>query len=146
MCCFLELYSQNNCTITLEGYVTDYHDKSPLEGAVINLYSHQKTTQTDANGYFRFENLCEGFYQLEVGHIDCPTQFIDLDLEENERLQIKLEHHYEELQNVVVTGMQNKTETVPTKILDATMIENNTTESLAEVLERIPGVSSLNSW
>ena len=51
---------------TVEGTVLDANGK-PMSGATVLLYSDdQLTTKSDANGYFKFENIIPGTYELSL--------------------------------------------------------------------------------
>ena len=56
------------CDYTLKGRVVDYHDRTPLEGAIIEVTARNRYVQTDADGNFEISALCADVYELQVSH------------------------------------------------------------------------------
>ncbi|MEX0996654.1 MAG: TonB-dependent receptor [Flavobacteriaceae bacterium] len=139
-------YSQN-CNQTLIGRVTDFHDGSPLAGAVLIVAGVEKFAQTDFDGNFRIENLCEGNYTLQVSHPECDTKALQFTIPYNGSLNIRLEHHLEELDQVTVKGSA-AIDYVTTQLenrIEKEEIENLSYASLGDALKTLSGVSSLNT-
>ncbi len=139
-------YSQS-CNQTLTGRVVDFHDGSPLDGAVLIVAGIEKFAQTDLDGNFKIENLCEGNYTLQVSHPECDTKAIQFTLPLNGSLNIRLEHHLEELDQVTVKGSA-AIDYVATQLenrIEKEDIENLSYASLGDALKMLSGVSSLNT-
>uniref|UniRef100_UPI0030DC7F05 carboxypeptidase-like regulatory domain-containing protein n=1 Tax=uncultured Planktosalinus sp. TaxID=1810935 RepID=UPI0030DC7F05 len=83
-------YSQN-CNQSITGRVVDFHDGSPLSGAVLIIAGHEIFTQTDLDGNFQFDNLCEGNYTLQVSHPECDTKATQFTIPFDGSLNIRLE-------------------------------------------------------
>lgn len=146
---FIQFLSGQECGETLQGLVLDYHDKTPLSGASIQIIGFPTIYYTDDKGEFTITKLCVGRYELEISHPDCSTQFLFVEVEskQEERLAITLEHHLEELGEVTVAG-KNATplaKTVNTQSLDKAVIDQYSSGSLGDALKQISGVSSLNT-
>ena len=71
----LTLVNAQDCHFIIQGKVIDQHDGKPLEGAIVAIYGLQKEVFSDKNGQFILQGLCQGFYEIEISHIDCGTQF-----------------------------------------------------------------------
>ena len=134
-----------NCNLLFKGKITDFHEDTPLTGASIRIINLNKYTATDLEGFFEFNDLCEGKIELEIKHIVCETKRITINLEKNLFKEILMEHHLEELNEVIV---KNNTKTATTSIeqtIKEEVIENYTDKSLGDALKTISGVSSLST-
>lgn len=139
-------YSQN-CDLNLQGRVIDFHDNSPLDGAVIIVAGLETYAMTDLEGFFVIEGLCAGSYTLQVSHPECDTKAVQVRMPYSSLLTIKLEHHLEELHQVTVRGSAaiDYIATQQENRISKEEIENLSYASLGDALKRIPGVSSLNT-
>ncbi|MGB5821310.1 MAG: TonB-dependent receptor [Saonia sp.] len=139
--------SAQDCTDVLTGEIVDFHDKTPLAGATVQVVASNKGVLSDLQGKFLISGLCSGIYELEISHPECPTRFITVSVSGNTFQKITMEHHLEELGEVVVTGedSRNISSTVNTQSLKAAEIERYSAGSLGDALKEISGVSSLNT-
>ena len=135
------------CSGVITGKVIDYHNKMALTGASITIVGHSETIYyADVNGHFSIEDLCNGFYVLEIHHPECPTAFMEVELVDTLDLTLTLEHHLEELEEVSVVGAKvSKTNSAIEESLDVKTIEQFSSASLGDALKEINGVSSLNT-
>jgi len=139
-------YSQS-CNETLTGRIIDFHDGSPLAGAVLIVAGVEKFAQTDLDGNFKIENLCEGNYTLQVSHPECDTKAVQVSIPFQGIFNIRLEHHLEELDQVTVKGSA-AIDYVATQLenrIEKEEIENLSYASLGDALKMLSGVSSLNT-
>ena len=142
--CFYNTIAQN-CTYSLKGKVTDFHDNTSIVSASIHIVNLNKFATSNFDGEFVFNNLCEGKLTIEIKHIACETKRIVFTLTKDTFKEISLEHHLEELKEVVV---KTNTKTEVTSIeqsLKKEVITNFTDKSLGDALNTISGVSSLNT-
>ena len=135
------------CDLSIQGQVIDFHDATPLKGAELILLDRGVTMVSDQNGRYEFAGLCPGDYELQVSHPDCTTQTIEFYLETDRILDIKLEHHLEELEEVKVVGeaLLDKTNSAQEKGITAGVLDMYSSASLGDALKEITGVSSLNT-
>ncbi|WP_411029636.1 TonB-dependent receptor [Spongiimicrobium sp. 3-5] len=135
------------CRNTLTGKVTDYHSKAPLENARISIVGKSLEIASDLTGSFIISDLCPGPYQLEVSHPECKTLLINVEVDGNTQLNIKLEHHLEELEEVKVFGdvINDKTNSAQEEKLKLKTLELYSSGSLGDALKELGGVSSLNT-
>jgi len=134
-----------NCNLNFKGKIADFHDNTSIIGASLRILNLNKYTSTDLEGLFEFNNLCEGKIVLEIQHIACETKIITINLKNNLFKEILLEHHLEELNEVVV---KTNTKTATTSIeqtIKEDVIEKYTDKSLGDALKTISGVSSLST-
>lgn len=134
------------CTYTFSGIVEDFHNKSTLENATIYIKSLNKYTTSDSNGKFKIPNLCKGKIIVEISHLSCETQILEITINNDLYKIIDLEHHIEELNEVSVkTQLGKKTKTSQESILKNDVLEKYSSQSLGDVLKEVPGVSSINT-
>ncbi|WP_299367159.1 TonB-dependent receptor [Winogradskyella sp.] len=138
-------YTQE-CNSVLSGEISDFHDNTALENASIKLIGTNKITISDKQGKFRFKDLCDKTYQIEVSHIACETKIITVKVQGDTHNVIKLEHHLEELDEVNVTGKERKeTKTAQETLIKSDILEQYSSLSLGDALREVPGVSSINT-
>ena len=136
-----------NCNNTITGKVTDYHSKLPLENATLLIVGTAHAVETDANGNFIIASVCAGNYDLEVSHPECNTIFMNVVVQEDTKIDIKLEHHLEELEEVDVVGeaINDKTNSASEEKLKLPTLELYSSGTLGDALRELGGVSSLNT-
>ncbi|TAI48705.1 TonB-dependent receptor [Flagellimonas allohymeniacidonis] len=140
------VWSQD-CNYTLSGQVTDYHSKLPLVNATIQIVGQPFSATTDLDGKFEISNLCAGMYQLEISHPECNTILVQRRIDRSIFIELKMEHHLEELDEVQVVGevLNKKTNTALEESVKLATLEAYSSGSLGDALKEIGGVSSLNT-
>jgi iron complex outermembrane receptor protein len=133
------------CSYTFTGKIIDFHDKTPLVGASVNVLNLNKFTTADLFGNFEINNLCKGEIVIEIKHISCETKRITINLETSVSKEIFLEHHLEELNEVIVTNNTKTEKTSVEQSIKQKVIAQFTDKSLGDALNTISGVSSLNT-
>jgi len=135
-----------NCDLTLEGYVIDFHDNSALQKAELRILKTNRFVISNDKGYFSFDGLCPGKYDLEISHLKCETLVKKITLDTSKKINFKLEHHLEELEAVYLKAEQNTiTNTAQETVIKAYIIEDYSSGSLGDITETIAGVSTLNT-
>ncbi|MGJ8734735.1 MAG: TonB-dependent receptor plug domain-containing protein, partial [Cellulophaga sp.] len=135
-----------DCNNILLGEIIDFHDKTPLADAIIQVKGNKEQVYSDEFGKFTIKNLCNGSIELEISHPECSTRFIMVEINGNTHKKITLEHHLEELNEVKVTGSTiNKTNSTQEKTLKTEQLERFGSSNLGDALKQINGVSSLNT-
>ena len=145
MLLFCSIVFGQNCQITFTGKIIDFHNSQPLAGATVFIKNLNKYTTSDVNGTFVIKNLCEGELTLEVSHVGCKTKITTITIDKDTTKEIHLEHHLEELNEVVVATNSKTEQTSIQQSLSKTDIENFSDKSLGDALNNISGVSSLNT-
>ncbi|WP_405605173.1 TonB-dependent receptor [Polaribacter sp. Asnod1-A03] len=134
------------CQLSFKGKVSDFHDNTQIVGASLHIINSNKYAVTDFDGLFEFKNLCEGKITIIIEHISCETKEITLNLSKNTFKEISLEHHIEDLKEVIVTSTHNVTsKTVQTTNINNKTIEEYSGKSLGDALKNVAGVSSINT-
>ncbi|WP_418638761.1 TonB-dependent receptor [Winogradskyella sp.] len=137
-------YSQN-CSYIFLGEVKDFHDGTPIESATIYIKESDKYIISDFDGKFRIENLCSGTLTLTISHIGCETKTVSYTIDNDVFKIISLEHHLEELNEVVVNSHLKTEGTSIEKTINKVDLEKYTDKSLGDALNSVSGVSSLNT-
>ncbi|AXT19958.1 TonB-dependent receptor [Flavobacteriaceae bacterium AU392] len=146
----LEAFSQQ-CNYTLNGEVIDFHNGKPLIGATLVVTKNgniQESIISDIDGKYLIKNLCIGNYKLQVSHPECKSKVIPIDIKGNTIKKITLEHHLENLNEVLITGEKREqgiSKATSVQTLKVETIEQFSDASLGDALREISGVSSLNT-
>ncbi|CAM4104721.1 TonB-dependent receptor [Gillisia limnaea] len=136
-----------NCDVSLSGKVIDIHDGSILPGATLVISNTQEAVQTNLYGEYTFSNLCEGTYFIQVSHPLCLTRGFTVKISGDTTRDFKLEHHLEELNQILIEGktFQNETESIFQNRISRAALDRYSSGSLGDALNSISGVSSLNT-
>ena len=146
VCCVFTTTIAQNCQFSFKGKVSDFHDNSPIIGASIQLEGENKFATTDFDGFFEFQNICAGKHTLIVNHIACETKKIRLNVTGTTFKEISLEHHIEDLEEVIVTSTNKITSnTIQSTKINRKTIDEFSGKSLGDALKNVTGVSSLNT-
>ncbi|WP_083536300.1 TonB-dependent receptor [Chryseobacterium vrystaatense] len=130
-------------TYTVEGTVQDFHDKTMLENAVVNIGGF--TTKTDGKGKFTFNKIPAGKYVLIAKHPDCDDYTENIGVNQDLHLVITLEHHIKDIETVTIHGSHKSNGSLIIKTLDKSEIERNSTDNLGNLLSKISGVTTLKT-
>ena len=135
------------CDNTLTGTITDLHDGSPLVDASVIVAGSEIMVQTDLDGVFIIPNLCDGLYSLQVAHPDCLTQGFTVRVSGDTTKKLRLEHHLEELEQIVLRGKSSgeNTKTLVENQVSIEGLERFSSGSIGDALNTLSGVSSLNT-
>lgn len=137
--------SAQECQLTVRGKVIDQSTQHALEFANLFLVETQRGTISDSSGFFQIEKVCPGDYHLSVGHIGCEATEIFLKVRQDTFIEIRLSHHVELLNEVVVQGSQSANTTEVSNTITEEAIASKSNKNLSDILEQIAGVSVLRS-
>src|ERR1700750_1096325 len=140
--CGLALISAQK-TYSVEGTVQDFHDKTMLENAVVNIGGF--TAKTDTKGKFTFNKIPAGKYILIAKHPDCNDYTENIAVTQDVHLVITLEHHSQDIGTVTIHGNHKSNGSLIIKTLDKSEIERNSTDNLGNLLSKISGVATLKT-
>jgi iron complex outermembrane receptor protein len=138
----LTLFTAQNY-FDIHGVVYDFHDKTVLVNARISVGKLATTSGSD--GKFKLANVPAGIHVLTATHPDCSPFSETIALDRDLQLTINLEHHEEDIQEVVLQGGHKTTGSLIVKTLEKEEISRNSTENLGNVLSRISGVGALKT-
>ena len=132
-----------NCEYTFSGTLTDEHNGEPLVDAVINVIGSDVEVYSDFYGKFSINNLCEGKIELKITHPECQDLIYPVFIEGDTKEEIKLEHHWKELEQVLLQGNTVETTVLNREVVTKDFIEQEYTGSLSTSLEKLPGVNAM---
>jgi iron complex outermembrane receptor protein len=139
---FSALHGQN-CTLVLSGVVQD-KGGNVLPGATVLLSG--KAIVTSANGTFEFQELCPGRIELTVRYIGYQESQFEIGLPLSEQLVVTLIPSETTLDAVEVSGnITHSGLTNATYRLTKEELDHFSGRSLGEALNRVPGVSALQT-
>lgn len=144
-CCFINMTFSQKCNSIFFGFVNDFHDGKAIVDATIYIKNIDKYLTTDVNGNFSIHNICDGNISIVVSHVGCTTKHFDIKIKGDTRYDINLEHHLEELNEVIVNTNSKTENTSIEQSINKNIIDNYTDKSLGDVLNTVSGVSSLNT-
>ncbi|NEV94274.1 TonB-dependent receptor [Psychroflexus sp. YR1-1] len=136
-----------DCDLSISGQIIDIHNNMPLQSAVISIEGTNTVSYTDENGYYEFKELCESQLRLKVTHPYCVSATKSIRLVEDTQINFRLEHHLEELNEVLLKGKLYNADlnsSISSQI-KSEELDRFSSASLGEALESISGVSSLNT-
>ena len=147
LCCVSAIWavSAQDCDLQLRGVVIDEHDGEALALATIFVEETQRGVLADEAGNFVLDTLCSGAYHLRITHVGCAPERIFIDLREDMSLQIRLEHHAEFLQAVVVEGQREPATAEARTTLSDAELQRAAGRSLAEITDAVAGVRTLRT-
>lgn len=136
----------------LVGTVTDALNKNALPGADVTVVERNLTVSTDSGGRFRFSDLPEGSFTLEVRYVgyDAKRETVRLAGPGARAVAITLGGEVLQLEKLVVEGyregrsralQQKQNQTNITDIVSADAIGNLPDRNVAEAIARLPGVN-----
>lgn len=145
--CYGSLFGQKeNCNSSLSGQIIDEHDQSPLEYASIYINELKRGATADAEGNYAISGICPGTYMVEVRHIGCNPRRELVDVNGNSKRHFHLEHHLEELQEVIFIGESQEVKTSFSKSsLTQSEVDQSKGKSLGESLRKLSGVNTLQT-
>ena len=122
VCSYLAV--SQNCKHTLSGKVLDLHDGSILSGATLVVAETESISQTSIDGDYTILGLCENItYSIRILHSSCETKTFYVKISEDTQRDFKLEHHLEELNEIILEGKAYKNNT-------NTKLENNVSKEI----------------
>ncbi len=139
-------YAQT-CDYSISGRIIDRHDDSLLTGATLVLLNTGETVYSDLDGIYEFTGLCEGTLNIRVSHPLCEPSNVTISVPSNVPIDFYLEHHYEELGQVTVTGnaYATQSESLLENRVKLSTLEQFAAGSIGDALNTLSGVSSLNT-
>jgi len=149
-CCFALLFfyntlSSQNCNYIFSGKIEDFHENSVLTEATIFIKELNIFSIADSKGEFTISNLCKGIYTIEIAHVACENVTAKITINQNVYKTFQLEHHLEELKEIVFKIDRKTSNTSIEQTLKEDVIESFTDKSLGDVLAKVTGVSSLST-
>lgn len=99
--CLFSGFAQEKFTVS--GTITDAKSKETLIGVSISVIGQKTKTITNEYGFYSI-TLNKGNYQLNISNVGYENKILNVNLNQNTKLDIALEDSSESLQEVVITG------------------------------------------
>lgn len=131
------------CDITIKGSIVDEFTGESLPFATIYIEGQQSAIQADENGFFKIPQLCPLSLHLKVSHVSCESMNLLVNVNLDTSIVIKMHHHEELMNEVVVHGFGGQSKASNT--IDADIIKEKVSENLGNLLTNVVGVSSLKT-
>ncbi|QHJ12326.1 hypothetical protein FX988_02578 [Paraglaciecola mesophila] len=136
----------------LQGLLTDSSQTSYFSGAQITVKELGLSTVSRRDGSFRFTNLPEGQYTLEITYLGADTLEVPIDIKSGETLakDFVLTGKRADLENIIVYGQragqasalnQQRSADSIKSIVSSDAIGQFPDQNAAEALQRLPGLS-----
>jgi len=117
LCLFISLWSfsckQDVPSFTLAGQVVESLGAYPIEGATVTLKGSERSTLTDANGFFQFTELPPGLYDVvaqKSGRAGSQIEQFNLDRDCTDLILVQMVYSYDPLAttppNITINGVQ----------------------------------------
>ncbi|NNC82952.1 MAG: TonB-dependent receptor [Flavobacteriales bacterium] len=134
-----------DCAITIGGTVLDAHNGEPMP--YVSLYDSDRAigTQTDLSGEFTFEGICAGPMHLRINHVGCEEVRLYLDIRQDTSFTLRLHHHAELLDEVVVSESATDRALGEQSVLSTEKIIEAPDKGIGEMLTQVPGVSAIRT-
>jgi len=150
LCWTLVLYTSAFAqSITVSGKITG-PDKTDVSGASIYLPQIKKGALSDTTGYFKIEGIKPGQYHLHFSMMGYQPEDIELKLGSRDTfLLIQFRNSNLELSEIIVESEDQKIseseQSQTITVITRNFIQKFSTGTLVNSLERLPGISAINT-
>ncbi|MDX5395565.1 MAG: TonB-dependent receptor, partial [Hymenobacteraceae bacterium] len=126
----------------LSGTIAEKANQQPVAGATVVLTELNRGTTTNELGYFSFDDLPAGEYNLRVSFLGFTPLVKSVNLSENVNLNLQLQKSELQIGEVVVeaTRASEKTATTFTNVSREEIEERNFGQDLPYLLQQTPSV------
>ena len=133
----------------LSGKITDFDTQEPVKNASVYLVDLKKSTVSDQNGNYAFQNLKSGKYFIEITSDNYTSLLVSIEVNQDAVSDFTLQKSAKEIDEVVVTAVTRASELkkipVVIKSVDKNIINQNASTNLIDGLKNIPGVNQITS-
>ncbi len=129
----------------ITGRITDASTNKTLTGANVVIIENNNGTITNADGFYKFKNIKQGTYNIEVSFMGYKTisKTINITEDKTYTLNFSIEATSIETKEVVITATktQQNIENIPQRVylISTNKIESNPMESADDLLKTISG-------
>lgn len=138
------LFGQQN--VTLSGIVSDQKNK-PLPGATLIVDNGRYATISNNKGYYKFSNIPRGVYEINIRYMGYENHMDNIDIYADTVIDFALNEVMQNLQEVVITDRSDeeakRQQALNVEIVNEAYLKQNQGGSLAQSLERLPGVTTI---
>lgn len=137
---------QTNCP-TLQGKVIELGTGKAIQEAVVFLPGLNRGTRTDSNGYFEIKNVCTTNTELRIQHLNHSafTEQVSLQVGNNFKTYYLACHHDTFHEVTIKQSRIHWEDVIVSNTLQGEELSLQQGSSLGKMLEKIPGVTNLNT-
>lgn len=118
--------------------------------AIVSIHELGKATIADEEGFFQFENLRPGSYHLHITHVGFRAENKNISILDADRfVELSLKESAIQLESLTIeanpfkNGPLEQSQTI--MVLDRDFLERNNGGTFANALEKLPGISTINT-
>ena len=134
---------------TFNGNILDRDTKRPLVSASVFISELKMGTVTDHHGEFHFRHIARGIYTVEIRYLGYEETVVSVEISKDTSRNFYLKPFDYELSEVTVTGKKDPTSLTGSSqvvtVLTSLDIDKKRGQTIAQVMENIPGVTTLNT-
>ena len=135
-----------NCNLQISGKVVEQSTDTPLPFVSIYVEETESGTTTDSSGEFTLHGLCPRDYHIQFSHIGCEKIELYINVNSDTIIFVSMAHHSELLNTIEVEGhLHDEAITQSLTVVPQNELSENVGKPLAEIIESISGVSSLQN-
>ncbi|QNH61978.1 TonB-dependent receptor [Hymenobacter sediminicola] len=135
--------------LPVTGHITDAATGEDLAGATIVFPDLRQASTTDAEGRFRFVNLPNGRFLMQVRFLGYTTVVRTVDTSTGQPLELALAPAATEIGQVIVTGVSASTEMrrspIPTSVVDQTRLRQAAATNAVDAIAHTPGLNQITT-
>ncbi len=133
------------CTCFIQGTVQDEATKQPIVGAVVFVKELNKGVSTDARGFYKISNICEGKYTIVGRIVGYAEKSYVVNLVHEAQQTIKLTETELHLASIDIKAQKIENLTQTKNTLENSALDQTRGQSLGEALKQISGVTTLQT-
>jgi iron complex outermembrane receptor protein len=137
--------SAQDCDCFIQGIVQDDATKQPIFGAIVLIKELNKGVSTDAKGFYRISNICQGKYTVIGRIVGYEEKSYTISLEHGAEQNIKLSETEHHLANIDIKAQKIENLTQTKNTLQNATLDQTRGQSLGEALKQISGVTTLQT-
>lgn len=141
----LSAQTPKDCDCFIQGIVQDDATKQPIVGAVVLIKELNKGVSTDAKGFYRIANICQGKYTVIGRIVGYEEKTYTINLEHGAEQNIKLSETELHLANIDIKAQKIENLTQTKNTLENAALDQTRGQSLGEALKQISGVTTLQT-
>jgi iron complex outermembrane receptor protein len=134
-----------DCDCFIQGIVEDDATKQPIVGAVVFIKELNKGVSTNAKGFYRIANICQGKYTVIGRIVGYKEKSYTISLEHGAEQNIKLYETELHLANIDIKAQKIDNLTQTKSILENAALDQTRGQSLGEALKQISGLTTLQT-
>ncbi len=134
-----------NCSFQLDGEIIDGETNEKLAGAIIQIKSEGATIETDSNGYYNFNNLCNDSITIEVTFSGYKNYKKNIRIKPKFHFDILLHTEGSELASVEITHKKDDYKTLTSTTISERGLDKQRGKNLGEILKTLPGVDAIQT-